>query len=339
MGFKGSDSNIEVLGEMAIKTGGQVDLVDPAQVNKNFQDIFSDDTIARDVSVKLFLPCGLGLPQISIVADEWKIDQKWTDSGIQVPQKQTSMSDKGKEREEMLEKEKREIAKIFSKQLGSINSDSNLLVQFEADLYLNEHMVPFQLQLNYTRVEDGKRLLRVISRHMPISKNLLEADQSADLEVMALNAIRTVAQTAQHGNYTKARLQNYAQLQFMKRLTKASLNAEEANEVLKNYAKHTFKFEEQIYREQLGEVYNGRKWDETEEEMKFLSEKFKQSETLTIPSVLSEVGSFLSNWWSTTTTPTTATTTTTGPSIRQQRAARGDDVSNMLWNMRGAKMI
>jgi len=274
------------------------------------------------------------LPQNSVVADEWKIDQKWTNPGIQ--DNRLSVSDKGKEREEP-EKEKivSEIGKQFSKQLGSINSDSNLLIQFEADLYLDEPMVPFQLQVNYTRVEDGKRLLRVISQHMPVSKNLLEADQSADLEVMALNAIRTVAQTAQNGNYTKARLQNYAQLQFIKRLAKASLNAEEANEVLKNYTKHTFKFEEKIYREQLSECFKGEKWDETEEEMKFLSEKFKQLGSFSIPGVLSEVGSFLSNWWSTSTT----TTTNSAPQIQQQRNARGDNVSNLLWNMRGASMI
>jgi len=198
--------------------------------------------------------------------------------------------------------------------------------------------VPFQIQINYTRVEDGKRLMRVISRLVPISNKQAEADQTADLEVMGLNAVRTVAQIAQNSNYTKARLQNYAQLQLIKRLVNASTKQEEAKEVLKSYAVHNFKFEEQIYREQLNEFYNGKNWDETEEEMQVYAEKFVPKES-GISEVLSGVTSLFSNWWNTTTTTTTTTNVPSQEIIRRGRTARGDNVSNMLWNMRGANML
>jgi len=158
---------------------------------------------------------------------------------------------------------------------------------------------------------------------------------------MGLNAVRTVAYTAQHGNYTKARLQNYAHLQLLKRLAIASLNGDEAKEVLKSYAVHNYKFEEKIYREQLSEFHKGRKWDETEEDdTRINSEKEKTG--FLVPDVLSGVTSLLSGWWngsSTTTSTTTATTTTNTEAVRRGRTTRGDDVSNMLWNMRGANML
>jgi len=344
MGFKGSESNIEILGEMVTKTGGQVDLVDPAQVNKNFQSIFSDDTIARDVNVKIYLPRGITLKKNML--SDWQIYQKEPNS-------------QNKDVEDSIP----EIngGKIFCKQFGSVNSDSNVLIQFQIDPSFNEEVqaVPFQIQINYTRVEDGKRLMRVISRVLPTSTKQLEADRTADLEVMGLNAVRTVALTAQNGSYTKARLENFAQLQLMKRLAKAATNSEEANEVLKSYAQHNLKFEEKIYREQLSEIYKGEKWDETEEEMKVLSEKLPERHQVpdsgfTLPDVFSGVSSFLSSWLgsSSTTTTTTTTTSTSSPSwssflpsigasseITQQRATRGDEVSNMLWNMRGANML
>jgi len=123
MGFKNSDSNIEVLGEMITKTGGQVDLVDPAQVIKNFQSIFADDTIARDVFVRFYFPRGIDLPKGSLQADEWKVQDIAGNHTIQ------SLDTKGNEADRIGD---RDECKILSKQLGSINSDSNLLVQFDA---------------------------------------------------------------------------------------------------------------------------------------------------------------------------------------------------------------
>jgi len=155
---------------------------------------------------------------------------------------------------------------------------------------------------------------------------------------MGLNAVRTVAFTAQRGNYTKARLQNYAHLQLLKRLANASLKGDEAKEVLKSYAVHNYKFEEKMYREQLTESRNGRKWDETEEDTRINAEK--EQTGFSVPDMLSGVSSLLSSWWNNSnTTSTTTTTTTTTPNISRGRTTRGDDVSNMLWNMRGANML
>jgi len=73
MGFKGSDCNIELLGEIATKSGGQVDIVDPALVNKNFHSIFADDTIATNVAVTVLLPPAACLQKSTLEADDWNI--------------------------------------------------------------------------------------------------------------------------------------------------------------------------------------------------------------------------------------------------------------------------
>jgi len=184
----------------------------------------------------------------------------------------------------IIKEENKDDCKIYLRQMGSINSDSNFLIQFDPHKSLASNVVvPFQLQIYYTRTEDGKRLMRVISREFYTQTNVHESDKTADLEVIALHALRQVAQTAQNGNYTKARLQNYAHLQLMKRLTKASLNPEEAKDVLKNYSKHNLKFEEKMYREQLNEYYKGNKWDDTEEEMKIIAGSIPEKEEGIIP--------------------------------------------------------
>lgn len=58
---------------MATKTGGQVDMVDPATVHKNLKSIFADDTIATNVSVVLYLPAGISLSASTVQADDWQL--------------------------------------------------------------------------------------------------------------------------------------------------------------------------------------------------------------------------------------------------------------------------
>jgi hypothetical protein len=293
MGFKGSDSNIEVLGEMVTKTGGQVDIVDPADVNKNLQSIFADDSVARNILVFLFLPTGFVLSRSAIELDEWEV---------------ISHSKSGNK---------------YAKKLGSINSDSNLVIPFELDPNVDyskiSGIVSFQIQIKYTRIEDGQTLLRVCSRQLTTSANLQEVDNCTDLEVMGLYAVRCTAQTAQTGNYTTARLQNYAQLQLMKRLVQASKDKEEAAEVLKRYITHNKKFERQMYLEQVREINQGKPWDETDS----LSSDSTGLFGISLPNVLSSFTSLFSS-------------PAPQPVFQQQRANRADDVSNLLWNMRGA---
>jgi len=320
MGFKGSESNIEVLGSMSTHTGGQVDVVEPSTVQKNFQRIFADDTIAMDVKVSFFMGTGIHFSN-KYSAKEWEVEQK-------------SKSDKTVSFE------------LLQKSIGSVNSDSNLLLEFDAlNVPSSMKEVPFQVQLFYTRIEDGKRLLRVITRHIPISLNDKEIEENADIEIVGLNSIRSVAEIAQAGNYTYSRLRNYANLQFMKKLVAASKDKEEASEVLKNFVLHSVKFEDKIYREQLRELHKGNPWDETEKDEQVSvnegSGGFFSFFSSPSPSPSSgSGGGFLSSLFSFV-TPSNASMRAEEPTTNQQqtRGTRTDDVSNLLWQMKGANMI
>jgi hypothetical protein len=228
--------------------------------------------------------------------------------------------------------------KIYAKKLGSINSDSNLLVPFELDPnYKPPSSVPFQLQIKYTRVEDGKTLLRVCSRILPTTLDLVEADKIADLEVMGLHAVRITAQTAQKGNYISARLQNYAYLNLMKRLAGVSKDKEEAGDILKKYITHNSKFERQMYLELSREIAQGKEWDDT-------GSQEPDSGGFNFSGLLSSFTSLFSSPQQ----PQPQPTLQPAPPMqqnqqdvifRQQRGNRNDNVSNMLWNMRGQNML
>jgi hypothetical protein len=56
---------------MATKTGGQVDMVDPATLHKNLKSIFADDTIATNVSIVAYLPPGIIISRDVTEADGW----------------------------------------------------------------------------------------------------------------------------------------------------------------------------------------------------------------------------------------------------------------------------
>jgi len=262
--------------------------------------------------VKLYLSPGITLCKNTIKTDDW-----------------ISENDESPKIEK--------IGKIFSKHLGSINSDSNLLLEFltTSEVSLNE--IPFQFQISYTRVEDGKRLMRVISRLAPISKSRKQSEEMADPEVLGLNAMRSVAQTAQAGNYTAARLQNYTYLQLMKRVAKESPESEEAKDVLKNYSAHNRKLEYTLYKEQLKEINEGKEWDETVEEIKEIKKELPPSKT---ESFFSGITSFFGKFLpiSTSSSAPVSETVVSPGVIQQQRTTRTDDVSNLLWNMRGANM-
>ena len=126
MSFKGSKSNIEVLGSMVNKTGGQLDAVDPSEVLNNLESIFSDDTVAKDVKVRIYVPDGLEIQN----KRKWKVLKE----------------------------------NVYCRDVGGVNSDSNMIIGYKVK-QTREHY-DFQMQIEYTRVEDNKKLLRVLTNRL-----------------------------------------------------------------------------------------------------------------------------------------------------------------------------
>jgi len=298
MSFKDSESNIELLGEMATKTGGQVDMVDPANVNKNFEVIFQEDSVARDVTLKLFLSPEWRLKEETIIDNNWNIMQEKIDT--------------------------------YSLYIGSINSDSNLLIEFEPmHNTVTTEKVPFQFLLRYTRVDDGSKISCVISRQIPITYKREESEMNVDMEAVGLNAIRKVATTAQNGLYSTARLQNFSLLQLMKRVAKVAQNQEEAQDILKSYLKNNWNFENLIRSVQLKEISDGQYWDESNN---------------LVENNVNIIDSFF-NWISNTETKDNQggspkfTKNVHRDNIVESREVKNDTFSNQLWNYKSANML
>eukprot|EP01125_Pyxidicula_operculata_P001982 TRINITY_DN11969_c0_g1_i1.p1 TRINITY_DN11969_c0_g1~~TRINITY_DN11969_c0_g1_i1.p1 ORF type:complete len:1016 (-),score=296.96 TRINITY_DN11969_c0_g1_i1:118-3165(-) len=346
MSFKGSDSNIEVLGEMASKTGGQVDIVDPAEVSKNFQSIFADDTIASDVSIKLFLPRGIRLHKTTIEMDDWKESSGDVDEDDDINEKKNLITDG--------EVEHHHHHTIYTKNIGSVNSDSNLLIRLAIDhKYFDQQKqekiesFPLQMQITYTRAEDGKRLVRIISESFPATNTEKECYPTVDLEVLTLFAIRSVAYTAQQGHYTLARLENYANLQLIKKILPFMPDKEESNDIMNKYLAHNIRFETNVFNEQRGEISQGKLWDESTT----ISTSTSSGASLSSPSFFDSVGSFFGGLFSSNTTTSSSSSSSTSsisPSrvsenqytkIQSQRSNRNDGFSNLLWNMRSSNML
>lgn len=102
--------------------------------------------------------------------------------------------------------------------------------------------LPFQLQISYTKL-NGMKCIRVITREqkgMSLNSFLLfsgsthpitilyhtvtwdrsEAERTAKVDVLGLNAMQQTAQIAQQGRYSSARLNNYTHLNMLQRVAK-----------------------------------------------------------------------------------------------------------------------
>eukprot|EP01130_Rhizamoeba_saxonica_P015358 TRINITY_DN6867_c0_g1_i1.p1 TRINITY_DN6867_c0_g1~~TRINITY_DN6867_c0_g1_i1.p1 ORF type:complete len:929 (-),score=236.83 TRINITY_DN6867_c0_g1_i1:47-2833(-) len=313
--FEGSDCNIENLGEIVNKTGGSVDIVDPTTIQKNFKNIFADNTIATKVEIRLFVSSpGVVLSDITL-QDGWsKIE---------------------------------ECPQGWQKFVGGINPDSNLTVEFdliEGLMIDKEEVISFQIHIKYTRIEDGNTLLRVISKKLPIiygkrgkSLSLLHSEP----EAISSHAISSVAKIAQRGEYTTSRLQNRAYLDLMEDILETAKNnnnssnvkytSEEVEEVFRDYVRGNTRFERTLVQETRREIRNGIKtWDDA---INYIAEREMEPEPFE-PGFFGFVkGIFSSN-------DTKTELYVIQPNerdldiITERNETRPDDLSNFLWNMR-----
>jgi hypothetical protein len=219
--------------------------------------------------------------------------------------------------------------------IGSINSDSNLIIEFEPTKTTGlPEKVPFQFQLAYTRCDDGSKIICVISRHIPITYSRDVAESNVDMEAIGLNAIRRVATTAQKGLYTLARLQNFALLQLMKRVVKAAKNKDEAQDVLNSYLVHNHKFEKHMQTIILREIKQGKQWDESDDVLEAPPTNFFDSIT-----------SFFGLGNNTNNEPEEKGPVFTNNVYREKIVEsrktylKDDAFSNLLWNFRSANML
>lgn len=134
------------LGILADTTGGQVDIVDPLELTKNFHSILATPVIALRVKASIMLHKGL------YFRDE---DDITSDNKVQ-------------------------------RDIGTVTSGSTVTFEYgtKEDLEVDPSVpsLPFQVQIHYTKL-DGTEMVRIISKAKPITDDRALAEKDVDVKV------------------------------------------------------------------------------------------------------------------------------------------------------------
>lgn len=184
--IKGSDCSIENLGTLSELTAGIVERVDPLVLAKNFQTILDTPVIAIQVSMNIFVHKDL------FIRKEDKSDNENNSE---------------------------------TREIGNVTKDSAVTFEYgvrptvKRDQLSKMKVLPFQLQIKYTRL-DGMKCMRVISKSQELTFDRKQAEETANVDVLGVNAIQQTANIAKKGSYSKARLYNLQHKQMLSRAAK-----------------------------------------------------------------------------------------------------------------------
>jgi hypothetical protein len=184
----GSECALEDLGRVAEMTGGMVDRVDPERISQNFASVLRNPVLATNVECRFLLHGGLAF--------------RGQDDDIN----------------------------LLVKAIGNVTADTEQMFEFHPGPKLAQFPelshVPFQLQINYKRM-DGMRCLRVITKRLPITRQRQFAESKARFEILSANAMQQSSALCSKGMYRHARKANRRNARLLSRRAEQSGNANE----------------------------------------------------------------------------------------------------------------
>lgn len=159
--IKGTDCKLGLLAEIADKTGGLVNIVDPLNLKNEFTSILDDQIIATKVSAKFLLHKALYV----------------------------------KEYENLKNQES-----CVTKSIGNATIDTEITFEFSIKENIDENVkeVPFQLQIIYN-AKDGSKALRVLTQKKPLTTDKSLAEAEADRTVLAQHYVNSNVRLMQKG--------------------------------------------------------------------------------------------------------------------------------------------
>jgi hypothetical protein len=176
-GIEGDTCDIENLSTLADCTGGSVNLVNPVNLLRDFDNMCTSQKVASNVFVKVYLHIGV-------------------------------------EFREENDAEQKEGHSFLVKEIGVVTEDTRPFtfefnVKRSQDLKrLNlQHLpsLPFQVHIEYT-TGNGMRCVRVISAKKDVTNARDVAEKSADVNVLSGHVQSRCAEFARKGHYTKSRV-------------------------------------------------------------------------------------------------------------------------------------
>ena len=177
--IKGAECNIDAISPVCEATNGEIERVDPSELQKNFGAFLSRQVIATKVQLKVKLHKGLEFrnePSLNLSADRTVLNKDfgnvYDDTDL-----------------------------TFEYQLKSVKE---LLKMVDIDITKMTHF-PFQAQIHYTAL-DGSKQVRVITQRMEISTDKQALKKDADFEILGMNAVMQVNRFARQGDYKMAQV-------------------------------------------------------------------------------------------------------------------------------------
>ena len=190
----GAEANIQCLSRMCELSGGQIEQVQPHELEQDFAAILSQKAIATKVEAKVKLHKGLQF------------------------------------RNE-LEKDLSQLNTILTRRFGNVTAESmftfeyglkaisELLKMDDLDMSTVTHF-PFQAQISYTAM-DGSQCLRVITKKLEVSSEREELTQQANADFLQQHVVMKASNNARAGNDKKAQ----AMMKVFNRKTKGLVNS------------------------------------------------------------------------------------------------------------------
>jgi len=209
LSIKGTDCSLEYLGRVATVTRGYNNVVDPLELEKDFNCILQNKIIATDVEVKMLLPQGLQFRQESNV--------------------------KGLCAHRSIGNVTKESAITFEFcEAATLDKDQH------------KGFLPFQVQIFYTKL-DGAKCGRFISRCVKLTQSRDEAEKAVNVKVVGMHAVQKASKLAQQGNYTKARMTQLTTNKLLQRAAQSSTATEKQKQEAKKFAQEAQKMEDALF--------------------------------------------------------------------------------------------
>lgn len=153
--IEGTTCKVGILGEIANKTGGTVNIVNPIRIKEEFSSILEEQIIATNVRASLILPKAM------YIKDHANINNK-----------QSSIT----------------------KEIGNVTKETEITFEFalredaDIDLKITKEL-PFQLKIIYDS-GDGK-YIRVLTQLKKLTEDKRVAENNSDRTILASHAIQT----------------------------------------------------------------------------------------------------------------------------------------------------
>lgn len=197
--IKGTHCKLVHLGQLADKTGGQVNMVDPLKLTQEFSTILADRIIATNVVATLLLHKNLYVEEDGneLSRVERKIGNVTADTEITFEYGIRT----GNKQEEAPVPMETDQASGDMKPPEAAGTSKEGGQKFKVDV---PDELPFQLQIKYTDTE-GATALRVLTKTKPVTRDRREAELKTNVKVIGTHVQKSTAAMALDGMYTGSR--------------------------------------------------------------------------------------------------------------------------------------